>query len=125
MDVLVVEDSELLRDELEQLLVASPAVDRVLAASGVAEARDRIRADAFDVWVLDFQLGDGTAIDLLADLDARGPRSRPFVAVVTNYSSPFLGERCIEAGADRFFDKSREMDELVVAVEEQTARADR
>jgi uncharacterized protein YdcH (DUF465 family) len=37
--------------------------------------------------------------------------------VLTNYPSPDMRQRCAALGADRLFDKSRELDELITYCE--------
>lgn len=113
MNVLLVEDSEVVRREVARMLGESRTVEEVTLAAGVAEARERLTEREFDAWVLDFELGDGTALELLDDLVAGEFDDPPVVAVLTNHASPLLRERCLEAGADLFFPKSTGLNELV------------
>ena len=112
------EDSDVVRREFERLIADLSGVDRVVAAEGTAAAGREIGRDSFDAWVLDFDLGDGTALDLIESLADHPPADRPAVFVVTNHASPALRERCLEAGADRFFDKSGDLDALFAALED-------
>ena len=118
MDVLLVEDSDVVRREFERLIAGLAVVDRVVAAEGAAVAGREIERDTFDAWVLDFDLGDGTALDLIESLPGDSGAHRPSVFVVTNHGSPALRERCLDAGADRFFDKSGDLDALFAALED-------
>lgn len=99
------------------MLGESRTVDEVAQAAGVAQAREKLREGEFDAWVLDFELGDGTALELLDDLVAGEFDDPPVVAVLTNYATPLLRERCLEAGADLFFPKSTGLTELVETLE--------
>lgn len=112
------EDSDVVRREFERLIADLSVVDRVVAAEGAGAAGREIERNAFDAWVLDFDLGDGTALDLIESLAGHPPVDRPAVFVVTNHASPALRERCLEAGADRFFDKSGDLDALFAALED-------
>jgi DNA-binding NarL/FixJ family response regulator len=74
VNVLLVEDSEVVRREIARMIGKSPAVDEIMPAATVAEARERLTERDFDAWVLDFELGDGTALELLDDLVEGLPR---------------------------------------------------
>lgn len=108
------EDSDLVRDELERLVRELPGVRRVAAVAGVAEALRELAGAEFDTWLLDFDLGDGTALELLEERPGDGEGDGPVVFVVTNHASSSLRERCLAAGADGFFDKSAGLDEMLV-----------
>lgn len=116
MDILYVEDSDPVRREIEALLRDLPGVDEVASRQGVAAARRTLRDEPYDVWILDFQLEDGTALDLLEDRrEAAGPSSTR-VVVLTNHATRLVRDRCLEAGADHFFDKSVELDQMLATV---------
>lgn len=100
MNVLLVEDSELVRREIERLLRFMPEVSDVVSCASVEAARGLLLDTVFDLWVLDFQLGDGTALDLLAE------RGEAVVVVVTAHPTPGIRERCLRAGAAHFLDKA-------------------
>lgn len=117
MDILLVEDSDIVRREIESLLRSLPQVIDVTGKRSVSEARAAIDNGSYDIWILDFELGDGTAIDLLEVCSQDGTSSHPTIVVVTNHATPEVRARCLRAGADLFFDKSNELDELASAVE--------
>lgn len=119
VNVLLVEDFDVVRPEMEALLAGLPAVDRIVSAAGVAEAEEAIAEAAFDAWVLDYDLGDGTAADLIESLAGETAGDRPAVFVVTNHASPALCRRCLAAGADGFYDKATDLDEMLTALEEE------
>lgn len=124
MDVLIVEDSDVVRQELARLLRELPVVDRIVARAGVEEALAVLEDEPFALWVLDFQLMDGTAVDLLEVRGSDRIRSPRWVVVVTAHATPTIRKRCLRAGADYFFDKAGGIDELVSTVEEITPSSD-
>ena len=71
--VAVVEDQPLYRQLLATTLAAAPGIDVVASAAGVAAARSTVDACSCDVALLDIQLGDGSGIDLGAELRAANP----------------------------------------------------
>lgn len=116
MNILLVEDTDFVREELASILLEMSEVDEVVGLRGVAEGREAVASKAFDVWLLDFQLSDGTALDLLDELDRIDELTRPVAIVFTNHATSPVRERCREAGADHFFDKSSDLNELIEAV---------
>jgi DNA-binding NarL/FixJ family response regulator len=109
--VLLVEDSPVVRDEVRKLLEQDRAVTRVRAVPTVESAREELEGDGFDVWLLDFRLPDGTALDLLGLREA-GSDSPRQVVVMSNYATRLVRRRCLEAGADHFLDKALDFEEL-------------
>lgn len=105
------EDSPVVRDEVRKLARGVPGVGDVRAVGTVASARTELADRPFGFWLLDFKLPDGTALDLLElrDGDAEMPRA---VAVISNFATRLVRERCLQAGADHFLDKTSDMDAL-------------
>lgn len=101
----------MVRDEVRKLLEQDRAVTRVRAVPTVEAARGELEDDGFDVWLLDFRLPDGTALDLLG-LREDGSESPRQVVVMSNYATRLVRRRCLEAGADHFLDKALEFEEL-------------
>jgi DNA-binding NtrC family response regulator len=66
---LLVEDDATQLEALERLLEREGFVVRT--ASSLAVARDHLARDSFDVLLADLRLGDGTALELLPDLEDR------------------------------------------------------
>lgn len=124
MDVLIVEDSDVVRQELTTLLRELPVVDRIVARAGVEEALAVLENGTFALWVLDFQLPDGTAVDLLEARGSDPVRSPGDVVVVTAHATPMIRTRCLRAGADYFFDKAGGTDDLLSTIEAITASPD-
>lgn len=124
MNILFVEDSEAVRREIEAQLRELPVVDEVVSRAGVEDARRSLEGEAFDLWVLDFQLEDGTALDLLKDRSLAPGSPRSNVIVLTNHATPLVRDRCLQAGADHFFDKTNDLDQVLATVETIEARPD-
>lgn len=109
--VLLVEDSPVVRDEVRKMLEQDRAVTGIRAVPTVEAAREELEGDGFDVWLLDFRLPDGTALDLLGLREAVPSRPRE-VVVMSNYATQLVRRRCLEAGADHFLDKALDFEEL-------------
>ena len=77
--VLVVDDHELVRQGISELLTAEADLEVVGEAASVAEALTRAAQVEADVAVLDVRMPDGNGIELCRKLRARLPRLRCLV----------------------------------------------
>lgn len=82
--VFLVDDHEVVRRGLVDLLGADPELDVVGEAGSVAEAMARVPAARPDVAVLDVRLPDGNGIELCRDLLSRMPDLR--CLILTSYT---------------------------------------
>jgi CheY-like chemotaxis protein len=118
--ILLVEDSPLLRGRLENM-ISQHAVFKVTGlAAAEAEAVEKLDSVSYDVIVVDVELRPGSGIGVIRQARMRNngnknPRdgSHVWIIVLTNYDLPTVRERCMQAGADHFLDKMREIDQLI------------
>jgi DNA-binding NarL/FixJ family response regulator len=104
MKVFIVEDSELMREHLEFMLSEIPGIEMVGHAVDELGAIEHIDALLPDVVILDLNLQNGSGIDVLKYTKERHATIK--VMVLTNHTDEFYVNRCMNAGADYFFDKS-------------------
>jgi DNA-binding NarL/FixJ family response regulator len=116
MKVFLVDDSVLLRERLKRLLADVPDVHVIGEAGEVHEATAAILEQKPDVVLLDIQLFNGNGIAVLETLKKADPA--PAVIILTNYPYPQYRQRCLAAGADFFFIKSSEFDQVVPALQQ-------
>ncbi len=114
--VFLVDDHEVVRRGLIDLLGADPELDVVGEAGSVAEAMARIPAAKPDVAVLDVRLPDGNGIELCRDLLSRMPDLR--CLILTSYTSDEAMLDAILAGASGYVVKDIKGMELARAVKE-------
>jgi two-component system response regulator DevR len=114
--VFLVDDHEVVRRGLIDLLGADPELDVVGEAGSVAEAIARIPAANPDVAVLDVRLPDGNGIELCRDLLSRMPDLR--CLILTSYTSDEAMLDAILAGASGYVVKDIKGMELARAVKE-------
>lgn len=113
MKVLVADDSQPIRKRL---------VERLLRLSGViveeaVDAAEAIRStDTFkpDVAVLDIRMPSGGGIKVLGAIKRQRPDTT--VIMMTNYPYAQYRRKCLESGADFFFDKSSEFEQVAETV---------
>ncbi|MFQ5708746.1 MAG: response regulator transcription factor [bacterium] len=104
--VLIADDSALVRDRLYTALSDLEDVEVVGQAQSGLEAIESIRKLKPEVVILDIRMPSGTGIDVLQNIKNNG--CSPIVIVLTNYPFPQYRRKCLDAGADFFFDKSIE-----------------
>lgn len=80
----------------------APGAERWMAMSGTD----------CDLLIIDIFLKAGTGLEVLQQAGRLCPAARR--VVLTNYATPDMRQRCLQLGADRVFDKSAELDELLV-----------
>ncbi len=108
--VLIVDDSEILRDRLIAMLSEIVEPENISQAKDVPDAINSFRKLNPDVVILDIRMPGGSGIDVLKEI--KGNRRPPVAIILTNYPYAQYREKCIEAGADFFFDKSTEFDKV-------------
>jgi DNA-binding NarL/FixJ family response regulator len=115
LNVVIVDDSELVAARLEEMLnEASQDIRVIWHARDVAEGKQGIHCGNPDAIILDIRMPGGTGIEVLEE--AKRKRPAPLVIVLTNYPFPQYRDRCIRAGADYFFDKSTQFDQVVATL---------
>jgi DNA-binding NarL/FixJ family response regulator len=115
--VLLVEDSPLLRGRLENMISQHAAFKVTGLAAAEAEAVEKLDTVPYDVIVVDVELRPGSGIGVIRQARARNKDAKDgahvWIIVLTNYDLPTVRERCMQAGADHFLDKMREIDQLI------------
>jgi DNA-binding NarL/FixJ family response regulator len=117
----VVEDSPIIRQNLIATLEEMLEVDVVGFAEDEAGAVGWIRGDDVpcDLMIIDLFLKSGTGLEVLRH--AREQLENTRLAVLTNYATAEMRRRCEALGADRVFDKSAELEELLAYCDELAA----
>jgi DNA-binding NarL/FixJ family response regulator len=121
MNVFLVDDSVIMRQRLKRLLFDVEGVQVTGEAGEVQEATDAILKQKPDVVLLDIHLFNGSGIEVLQTLKKTNPA--PAVIILTGYPYPQYRQKCLDAGADFFFVKSTEFDQVVPALKQLIQRA--
>jgi DNA-binding NarL/FixJ family response regulator len=110
LKVFIADDSLIVREHLVTMLGELAGIEIVGQAKNVAEAISAIRRLQPDVVILDIRMPGGSGIDVLQNIkqDSVGP----MVIILTNYPYPGYRQKCLQAGADFFLDKSTEFDQI-------------
>jgi len=106
--VLVVDDEPDIRELLELTLVRMGL--GVTAAGTVAEAKERLESERFDLCLTDMRLGDGDGVELVRHISSLGI-DLP-VAVITAYGSAENAVAALKAGAFDYVPKPVGLEQL-------------
>jgi DNA-binding NarL/FixJ family response regulator len=116
MKVLIVDDSKIVCKGLQQMLITIADVEIVGQAHNGQDAIASIAESKPDVVILDIRMPGLSGIDVLKDIRAKKLPCR--VIILTNYPYPQYRKKCEELGADYFFDKVTEIEEIPKVIEE-------
>jgi DNA-binding NarL/FixJ family response regulator len=109
----IVEDSPVIADNLVATLEELTSVVVVGTAPDEASAVQWLNANqgGYGLVIIDIFLAQGSGLEVLrAAVKLDGS---PTLAVLTNYATPLMRQKCFSLGAARVFDKSTELEELV------------
>jgi DNA-binding NarL/FixJ family response regulator len=116
MKVLIVDDSKIVCKGLQQMLINIADVEIVGQANNAPDAIQSISKSNPDVVILDIRLPGKSGIEVLKDI--RDKKLPIRVIMLTNYPYPQYRKKCEELGADYFFDKVTEIEEIPKVIEE-------
>ncbi|MFH1081492.1 MAG: response regulator transcription factor [Pseudomonadota bacterium] len=115
MKVLIVDDSMIVCKGLQQMLINIAGIEIVGQAHNAQDAITAISEQKPDLVILDIRLPGKSGMEVLKDIRAKKLSIR--VIMLTNYPYPQYRKKCEELGADYFFDKVTEIEEVSVVIE--------
>jgi two-component system response regulator PilR (NtrC family) len=119
--VLVVDDEPDIRELLELTLVKMGL--GVVAVGSIAEAKDRLKGERYDLCLTDMRLGDGEGLDLVRHIGAAA--SDLPVAVITAFGSAENAVAALKAGAFDYVSKPVGLEQLRALVRSALALPER
>lgn len=112
--VLIVEDSSIVRGRLARLIAGVPGVSVIDMAGDGTHALALIRECKPDAIILDIELPGLDGIELLTRL--RAEQFTGNVVILTTYAFDELRRKCLDLGAEYFFDKAMEFTRVAEVV---------
>jgi DNA-binding NarL/FixJ family response regulator len=110
----LVEDSPVIREsliaaleELGPIEVVGTAEDEATAVQWLTQPERQ-----FDLVIVDIFLKTGSGLGVLRAVNALTPRRN--MVVLSNYATPDMRRKCLGLGADQVFDKSNEIEALIL-----------
>lgn len=112
--VLLADDHPLVREGLRQLLAASADIRVASEAANGDEALALVKANEFDIAVLDLSMPGLAGIDLIKRLKIEKPKLR--ILVLSMHGEQQYAARALKAGASGYLTKDSATEQLVAAV---------
>lgn len=118
--IMLIEDSPLIQASLIDLIKTDPRCNIAAVVDGEDEAMQLLDRNKYDILIIDLQLRNGSGLGVLhRSTGASGLRNYKLLRIVlTNFDSPLLRQRCLDAGADYFFDKAKEFEKVAETIDE-------
>ncbi|MCX7194111.1 MAG: response regulator transcription factor [Proteobacteria bacterium] len=114
INILVVDDHALIRKGLKQLLEDSPDMKIMGEAASGTQATTMLRAQHFDLMLLDINLPDKHGIEVLKQFKSEQPDLK--IIVLSMYPEDQYGVRALKAGAMGYINKQSASDVLIKAI---------
>ena len=111
MKVLIVDDSILLRERLTAMISELSEIEIIGQAENAQNAINSIRILKPDVTILDIRMPGGSGFEVLENI--KKDKWHPLIIVLTSYPYPQYKKKCLDSGADYFFDKSTEFQKVI------------
>jgi DNA-binding NarL/FixJ family response regulator len=120
LKVVIADDSALVRERLAVLVSDLENVELVGQASNAPEAIEIIQRLRPDVVILDIRMPGGNGIQVLEVIKANN-EVVPLIIMLTAFPYPQYRKKCLEAGAEYFFDKATEFERVAQVVKQLAA----
>jgi len=88
-----------------------PGIEVIGQAESAEKAINTIRILKPDVAILDIRMPGGSGFEVLENI--KRDKSTPLMIVLTSYPYPQYKKKCLDSGADYFFDKSTEFQKVI------------
>ncbi|MBF0287570.1 MAG: response regulator transcription factor [SAR324 cluster bacterium] len=121
MKILIADDSHLMRERLCGLLMNMKASPIIEQAQDGREALEKLESFQPDAIILDIRMPGKNGIQVLEKI--RNSQRASVTLVFTNYTYPQYRNKCLNLGADYFFDKSTEFENMLEKLEQLSSQA--
>ncbi|MCH7732854.1 MAG: response regulator transcription factor [Candidatus Marinimicrobia bacterium] len=111
MNILLVDDSDIIRQAISNILSKVEGIASIREVSNVKKALILINDYRPDVVIMDIHLRSGNGLNILKFIKEKF--SNIMVIILTNDALPEYRKICDDFGADYFFDKSSEFEKIV------------
>ena len=113
LSVFIADDSAPVAEMLRELIAQPGRIEIVGQGDSEDGTVESLRKLKPDVVVLDMQLKTGSGANVIRAIRATPELSKMTVIVLSNHTSPQLKAGCLELGANGYFDKVKELPNLV------------
>jgi len=119
LKLLIVDESELVRASLVSLFSHIQGIESIAVAATLEQALACARRATPSLIIMDLHLPDSQGTQSINRLAQDHPLA--LIAVLCRAPNAYLKRKCLECGADWFFDKVGECDQLIEVVRRQAA----
>ena len=112
LNILVVDDSKVMREMIVACLRGVPALDFTQAASGL-EAIERLSLGSFDLMFLDLNMPDIGGFEVVEFVRSQDTLKALPIVIVTTRGEEATRARALELGASRYMTKPFQPEEVV------------
>lgn len=117
MKVLLVEDSELLRESLTERLNELELLEIKDCAETRTDAIDLLEHNTYDMIIADIELAEGTGFDVIRFTQSdRYPHHLPIYVMLTNHANNHYRRLAKQLGVHYFYDKSMDFDAAIDSI---------
>ncbi len=109
--LLIVDDSDIIRMRLVDMFDDARNICTVLQSKDSAQAYISFNSYLPEIVILDIHIPGDNGIKILEKFKKISPQAK--IIMLTNYPYDQYRKRCMELGADYFFEKSGNMEQLV------------
>jgi YesN/AraC family two-component response regulator len=121
LKIVIADDSAIIRERLAVLISDLEGVELVGQASNAPEAIEITQRLRPDVVILDIRMPGGNGIQVLEVIKAN--EAGPLIIMLTAFPYPQYRKKCLEAGAEYFFDKATEFERVAQVVKQFAGRS--
>jgi DNA-binding NarL/FixJ family response regulator len=112
--VLIADDHALLRNGLKQLLNDERSIRKIGEAGSGSETLEKLRAEHWDLLILDINMPDRSGLDILRQARATHPDTR--ILILSGFPERQYAVNVLRAGASGYLNKEMAPEELLSAV---------
>ena len=116
MRVLIADDSQVMREHLIITFSSYSNIEIIAEAEDSLETIKSISKTKPDVVILDVRMPGGGGIHVLKTIKKK-TNCTPIIVVFTNYPYPQYRKKCLEEGAEFFFDKLTESEKMIETID--------
>jgi DNA-binding NarL/FixJ family response regulator len=110
INIAIIDDSEVIRERIAAKLSAINGLEVVWQAVDLPDSYKSFELQKPDAVILDIQLPSGNGIEFLEHI--KKTHKDIITIMLTNYPINQFRKKCIDSGADFFFDKSTEFEKV-------------
>ena len=110
LKVYIADDSVVVREKLKEALEETDSIKVVGESGDAVQAITEIRRLDPQVTIIDIRMPGGGGLPVLKDLKSRTPNRIAFI--LTSFPFPQYREVSLSAGADYFFDKTKDIQQM-------------